>query len=214
MKARGKRFFLFYWIFLFYNFSIFAQQMAGEKVPDLKFNNLVNSKTTSIRLSDFKGKLIILDFWSFRCSNCIEEFSKLEALQNKFSGKIQILLVNHEGQKKTIEFFEKNRKMFRRPDLIFITGDTILWKMFPKNYVPWEIWIDAEQRFRFATDGSDVTEERITSFISKGEFLGAKLTPHPDFKKYTALFEQTNKEYLKSIHFLYIKIRRWIKYRW
>ena len=201
MRLFGRSYFLLLPLFLFLNSSILAQKQVGERMPDLKFNELINYKSPSFRLADFRGKLIIFDFWSISCASCIEAFPKLESLQKTFSDKIQILLVNHEDKKQTIEFFEKRKKMFRQPDLIFITGDTILAKMFPKDYVPWEVWIDSEQRFRFVTDGNDVTEGKISNFINKGEFMGAVLTPHPDFKRYKPLFEQTNKEYLKAIQF-------------
>jgi thiol-disulfide isomerase/thioredoxin len=197
-----KIFFLCYWIFLFHNSSIFAQQRSGEKLPDLEFRNLINSKSTSIKLSDFRGKLIILDFWAFNCANCIEGFPKMDSLQKRFGNKIQILVVNHENQKKTNEFFEKRKKMFRRPDLLFITGDTILYKMFPKDYVPWEVWIDGERRFLFATDANEVTEERLASFLTERKFLGKKLTAHTDYNKRKPLFEQANKNYLDLIQFI------------
>jgi thiol-disulfide isomerase/thioredoxin len=175
----------------------------GEKVPDIEFGQLqlINTKSKSIRLSQFKGKLIILDFWSFNCANCIEAFPKMEFLQKKFAGKIQILLVNRESKKRTIEFFEKMIKKFKRPDLIFVTNDTVLDRMFPKYYVPWEIWIDENLRLRHVTEESDVTEEKISNFIDTGEFDGIELVPHPDYKQYKPLFEQPNKEYLKSIQF-------------
>lgn len=202
MKIQGKVCFLCCSICLLLNFSIFAQPQPGEKLPDVEIKNLLNSKTSLIRLSDFKGKLIIMNFWSFNCVNCIEEFPKLEALQKKFAKNIQILLVNQEDKKKTVEFFEKRKKMFRRPDLIFITGDKLLSKMFPKDYLPWEIWIDQDQKYLFATDGNDLTDKTIANFITNGTYSGKKLMAHTDYDKRKPLFEQTNKEYLKLIQFI------------
>lgn len=200
MKTRRKLFFL--WICLAFGFLSFGQLEAGEQLPDLEFKTLINSKSPSIRFSDFKGKLVILDFWSFNCVNCIEDFAKLEWLQKKFAGQVQILLVNHEDQKRTVDFFEKRKKLFPRPDLIFITGDEVLSKMFPKDYLPWEVWIDREQRFLFATDAADVTEESIAGFLRKGAYSGNKLIAHTDYDKRKPLFEQTNKKYLDFIQWV------------
>src|SRR6516225_5369840 len=66
----------------------------GDQVPDLQFQNVLNYKAKTAKLSDFKGKLVILDMWSTSCTACISGFVKMQKLQNEFDGKIQILLVN------------------------------------------------------------------------------------------------------------------------
>src|SRR5258705_5959636 len=55
----------------------------GDKVPDIVFENVLNYKNKKAKLSDFKGKLVILDIWSVGCISCIESFPKLEALQKQ-----------------------------------------------------------------------------------------------------------------------------------
>lgn len=44
---------------------------VGDVMPDITFNNLVNYKSSSAKLSDFKGKLVILDFWATTCLSLI-----------------------------------------------------------------------------------------------------------------------------------------------
>lgn len=36
----------------------------GDTLPDVEINNIVNYKAKSVKASDFKGKLLILDFWA------------------------------------------------------------------------------------------------------------------------------------------------------
>ena len=50
----------------------------GDKVPDIEFKNIINYKSKTARLSDFKGKLVILDFWGTWCTSCIAAFPKME----------------------------------------------------------------------------------------------------------------------------------------
>jgi cytochrome oxidase Cu insertion factor (SCO1/SenC/PrrC family) len=54
----------------------------GDKVPDIQFENILNYKSKKAKLSDFKGKLVILDMWSTSCTFCIAAFPKMEELQN------------------------------------------------------------------------------------------------------------------------------------
>jgi len=59
----------------------------GDKVPDIEFK-LVDSKTGGIskgKLSDYKGKLVIIDFWASWCYSCLHKFPKMDELQKKYS---------------------------------------------------------------------------------------------------------------------------------
>jgi len=52
----------------------------GDTVPDITIANVYNYRSSTIRLSDLKGKLVILDFWSTWCTNlycCIPGIAKV-----------------------------------------------------------------------------------------------------------------------------------------
>lgn len=71
--------------------------MVGDKMPDMLLSDLgkvINYPGAEKRISDFKGKLIVFDFWNTWCKSCIEDFPKMEKLQNELGEKIQIFLVN------------------------------------------------------------------------------------------------------------------------
>ena len=56
----------------------------GEVAPNF-VNYLANGD--SIQLSDFEGKMVLLDFWGSWCGPCREENPKLVKLYEKFNGK-------------------------------------------------------------------------------------------------------------------------------
>lgn len=56
----------------------------GEVAPNF-VNYLANGD--SIQLSDFKGKMVLLDFWGSWCGPCRQESPALVQLYNKFHGK-------------------------------------------------------------------------------------------------------------------------------
>src|SRR6185437_11984299 len=91
-------------ILLLSHVSLFAQTVAGpglrvgEKVPDVVVGNIINYKYKTARLSDFKGKLLILDFWATWCSGCIRAMPKMEALEQQFNGRLQVLGVDDETE--------------------------------------------------------------------------------------------------------------------
>jgi peroxiredoxin len=54
---------------------------VGSKAPDFSFTD-VNGRPH--RLSDYRGKVVLLDFWGAWCAPCVAEAPKLVALYDKF----------------------------------------------------------------------------------------------------------------------------------
>lgn len=91
--------------------------------------------TKSIALSDFKGKLIILDFWGTWCSSCLARFPKLKLLQDKYKNELAIIIVNNEPLKKTYGLLSSRLK--ERAELFYnIVLDTTITALFPHRTVP------------------------------------------------------------------------------
>ncbi len=100
--------------------TVFSQDQAaiqpltiGDAIPDIVFGKMINYASPTAKLSDFAGKLVILDFWATWCSSCIHNFPVLDSLQKQFAGRLQILLVNAKNtgddEMKVLTFFEKRR---------------------------------------------------------------------------------------------------------
>jgi len=53
----------------------------GQQAPDFV---LKNEKGEPVSLSDLKGKIVYLDFWSEGCGPCVQEFTLQEALHQKY----------------------------------------------------------------------------------------------------------------------------------
>lgn len=63
----------------------------GEKAPDFELANLAGEK---MRLSDFKGKKVILNFWATWCPPCRAEMPNIEAFSKEAGENVVILAVN------------------------------------------------------------------------------------------------------------------------
>jgi thiol-disulfide isomerase/thioredoxin len=99
----------------------------------------INQK--NVNLDDFKGKLIILNFWATWCAPCKEEMPSLDALQsNTKLNNLRILPINigQEDVKKS-EFF------FKELDIknlnIYFDGPITLAKKFSLRGVPTTIFL-------------------------------------------------------------------------
>lgn len=116
---------------------------VGDKVPDITINNIINYPAKTAKVSDFKGKLLILDFWATWCSPCVAMIPKMDSLQNVFKGSVQFLPVAYQNSKE-IHAFYNNLKTKRgiSNSLPEVTGDTILRRLFPHAYLPHYVWIN------------------------------------------------------------------------
>ena len=75
---------------------------------------LVNTAGRYVRLYDFQGKIVLLNFWTTWCPTCITEMPSMEKLHRKLSGKnFAMVAVNiKESASQVINFFKKNQLTF------------------------------------------------------------------------------------------------------
>jgi peroxiredoxin len=57
---------------------------VGEGAPDFLFPTL---KGNSVKLSDYRGKVVFLNFWATWCPPCREEMPSMEALHQRLKGR-------------------------------------------------------------------------------------------------------------------------------
>ncbi len=132
----------------------------GDPVPGLLLKEVLNHPEETARLSDFEGKLLILDFWATWCHPCVEAIPRLEQLQREFDGQLQILMVTSQDKAAIAKFFAA-----RQVSLPSVTADTTLSGLFPHNHVPHEVWI-RDGKVVAITGEAEVTAENIRAQLS------------------------------------------------
>jgi len=84
---------------------------ATKKLSELK---LLTIDGKEVKLSDYKGKVVLVNFWASWCPPCKEEMPILEKVYQKYNDKnFLILAVNMDTSEDAMrEFLEKNRYSF------------------------------------------------------------------------------------------------------
>jgi thiol-disulfide isomerase/thioredoxin len=161
--------------------AVYEELKVGEKMPDISLGTVMNNVTRKMRFADFKGKLIILDFWTSSCSFCIASFPYMSDLQNKFGDKIQIFLVNPLETEEQIKIrmeqnpYWKNKSNLFPANLPILTNAKELGALFPIRVgVPYHVWIDGEGIVRIRGQYINTTEKKITEILSGKEISFVK----------------------------------------
>lgn len=170
------------------------EMKLGQQVPSLRFDPVLNYPLTSLELSDLKGKLVIVDFWFTSCTSCIQSFPKLDSLQRKFAGDLQILLINeYESREKVQLFFktwkERHGSALKLPSTL---NTEYLKTLFPHRTSPHCIWIDQEGNLMGITESHQVTEKNILSAVKKEKVHLIQKRDQMDFDPQKPLFVQGN----------------------
>lgn len=84
-----------------------AQMVVGDKLPEI---SLKNDKAQSISLSDFKDKILLVDFWTSWCGPCRAANKKMVRLYNETKDKgFEIVGISLDtDQKKWLSAIEKD----------------------------------------------------------------------------------------------------------
>ncbi|MDP9033903.1 MAG: redoxin domain-containing protein [Myxococcota bacterium] len=87
-----------------------AQQgsVIGEAVPDLELAPLNGG--TAVRLSDLRGKVVLLDVWASWCAPCKEELPMLDEMVGRLRKKgVEIVAVSIDDNRQDAEAFLQSR---------------------------------------------------------------------------------------------------------
>lgn len=142
----------------------------GDNIPDALWNaplqvvNHPQGKQT-ITLADYKGKLILLDFWSTWCSPCIRNFPKVHALQDEFGDKIKVLAATPQSTDIITKFFNTGGKAYTYVNSVI--NDSILSEYFPHNSVPHVVWISTDGKLLNTTQSEEITQANIQAILDK-----------------------------------------------
>jgi thiol-disulfide isomerase/thioredoxin len=83
-----------------------VENKLSDKDYLLSFSDISTGEIT--RLNDFKGEIILLNFWATWCPPCRAEMPSLQYLYNDYHDKIKFVLISNEDENKIIEYFNES----------------------------------------------------------------------------------------------------------
>ena len=138
-------------VFCLYFTVAFSQTTGlniGDKAPEI---NLPNLKGDTIKLSSFREKIVLIDFWGTWCSPCVKEQPKLVELYRKYKNSVftsgngfEIYGVSLDNKKKSWESIINKYKInwIQVSDLQFWASPVA--KEYDLQELPYNLLIDGK----------------------------------------------------------------------
>ena len=136
-----------------------------KKYEDLSF---LDADKKQVNLDDYRGKLVLLNFWASWCAPCKEEMPSLDSLQsNKNLNNLQIFPINvgQDNKKKAKDFFEELD--IKTLNIYFDTTITLA-KKFQLRGIPTTILISKDgYEFARIIGSIDFESQKFIKWLSK-----------------------------------------------
>jgi thiol-disulfide isomerase/thioredoxin len=132
---------------------------TGQAAPDFSLTKY--GSDSQVSLSQYKGKVVLLEFWIANCGFCIGAVPKLNAIAQKFQDKnFQFVSINNHDSAKTIDIFKNNNK----PEYQILNGEEKLAASYGVSSFPSFVLIGTDGRVIYSKAG--LYDEELLTAIS------------------------------------------------
>jgi cytochrome c biogenesis protein CcdA/thiol-disulfide isomerase/thioredoxin len=141
------------------------------KAPDFGgISTWINSKALS--LNNLKGKVVLIDFWTYSCINCIRTLPYLKAWYERYKDQGLVIVGVH-----TPEFFFEHKadnveqavNDYKITYPVAMDNDFITWKSYDNHYWPAHYLIDKDGQVvytHFGEGNYEITEHNIRVLLA------------------------------------------------
>jgi thiol-disulfide isomerase/thioredoxin/TolA-binding protein len=142
---------------------VFEERRYEKKAPEWALKDIAGKP---VKLSDFKGKVVVMDFWGSWCPPCRMELPSFQAMHDKYKGNKNVVFLGMNWEKpgdaavrmKAVTDFMANNK-YTFP--VVIDHDSVAAKAYELQGFPTVFMIDSSGMIRFRNVGYDEGVEKI-----------------------------------------------------
>src|SRR5713226_563858 len=121
-----------------------VQERARVRAPELSGGHGWLNTDKPLSLSALKGKVVLLDFWTYGCINCMHIIPDLKKLEEKYKNQLVIIGV-HSGRFENEKDTENIRRIILRYQIehpVYNDADFAVWRAYKVDAWPTRVLID------------------------------------------------------------------------
>ena len=134
-----------------------------------------------LTLSSLKGKVVLVDFWTYTCINCIRTIPYINDWNQKYADKGLIIVGVHSPEFDFEKSYDNVKAAVQKYGIkypVLLDSDHGTWNAFGNQYWPRDYLIDAQGYIRhdhIGEGGYDQTEKAIQSLLAeRAALMGMK----------------------------------------
>ena len=144
---------------------------VGMKAPEIVSQTWLNS--APIRLVDLKGKVVMIEFWTFGCYNCRNVEPHVKAWHRKYANQGLVVIGVHSPEFSYEHDLDRVTRYLKEHEIRFpvpIDNDFATWNRYGNRYWPAMYLIDKQGVIRYVRVGEggyQETERLIQALLTE-----------------------------------------------
>ena len=130
-----------------------------------------------------RGKVVLIDFWTFGCINCLRVLPHVRAWAEKYKDQGLVVIGVHSPEFAFERKLSNVQRATKDLGLVFpiaVDNDFAIWKSFSNQYWPAHYFVDAQGRIRFHHFGEgeyERSEKVIKQLLEEAHSLAPEVKP-------------------------------------
>lgn len=147
------------------------------RAPELTGRRWINTGGIDLSLADLRGKVVLLDFWTFCCINCLHVLDELRPIEQKYADELVIIGVHSPKFEfeRTVEAVDKAVERYQVEHIVLDDPDLQTWQAYSARAWPTLALIDPEGHLVASMSGeghaaglASLIEDLIEEHAAKG----------------------------------------------
>jgi thiol-disulfide isomerase/thioredoxin len=152
--------------------SMSVQERGRVRAPEIEGGSGWLNTDKPLSLAALKGKVVLLDFWTYGCINCIHIIPDLKKLEEKYANQLVVIGV-HSAKFKNEKETENIRRIILRYEIehpVYNDSEYAVWQNYGIRAWPTQVLIDPAGYIVGGVSGEgnyEVIDEAITKVIEE-----------------------------------------------